>query len=139
MKKSKRMLSFVLAIIIICAMALPASAASYTWDTNYNGSSVEVAEECTTIRFTSSLISDSSETLKTTARAYGWKLVVENDTTVIKPADTDIKFAEFSATGTMVVSLSKISTDLITLDYVVFYHYVGGYQVNSNTLAPGYV
>lgn len=73
MKLRKRILSLVLAVMLVMAMAIPASASSYYYNGTYNSYGFELSDVCHTHDFSSITTCDSPNYgLKSEVSVWGW-------------------------------------------------------------------
>ena len=125
MKHSKRVISLILALTMICAMAITVSAASYNWMGEYGSSHYEVVDNCGDGKFSSTTMLDTADyTVYSDVTLYG-PAVGENGKYIPKTELTSHK-------GTPQTMVSTTSgTYKVTVTEMQCKHYVDGSYVHT--------
>lgn len=125
----KRFISLVLALTMICAMAISVSAAQYTYMGEYEGSYYEVVDNCKTASYSSTMFCDNA--------VYMMYSVVSK----YAVAETSTGNTTSLYMGKVTSSSSAISNSIsesvpYSLHHIACEHYVDGNWVHSNTVSP---
>ena len=129
MKHSKRVISLILALTMICAMAITVSAASYNWMGEYGSSHYEVVDNCGDGKFSSMTLLDTADyTVYSDVVLYG----------PVVQANGTVKTAKVaSANGTPSTMVSTTSGNYyVSVTQMQATHYVDGDYVHTGYVSP---
>ena len=129
MKYTKRILSLVLAVVMICAVAVTVSAASYNWMGEYGSSHYEVVDNCGDGKYSSTTLLDTAD------------YTVHSDVDLLEANYVNGNFVStwvrVSVNGTPALMASVTSgTYNFTLYEMQCRHYVNGDYVHTGYVSP---
>lgn len=130
MKYTKRILSLVLAVVMICAVAVTVSAASYNWMGEYGSSHYEVVDSCGDGKFSSMTLLDTADyTVYSDVSLYG-PAIDERGNYISKAELTSVK-----GTAAIMVSTTSGTYNMVVTE-MQCKHYVNGDYVHTGYVSP---